>query len=46
MVIGVGDILVETGVQGGGMGCRTVEGWTSRGIKSGAFTIKNMVILS
>ena len=30
-----GDILVETG-RGGGMGCGTIEGWTGRGIKSGA----------
>jgi hypothetical protein len=29
------DILVETGVWGGGMGFGTVGGWTGVGIKSG-----------
>ena len=33
--VGYEDILMETGEQGGGMGCRTVRGWTERGIKSG-----------
>jgi hypothetical protein len=27
-MVGSGDILVETGVWGRGMGCGTVEGWT------------------
>jgi hypothetical protein len=29
-----GDILMEAGGWGEGMGCGTVEGWTRRGIKS------------
>jgi len=29
------DILLETGVWGGGMGCGTVRGWSGRGIKYG-----------
>jgi hypothetical protein len=32
---GSGDILLETGGQGGGMGYVTVGGWTRREIKSG-----------
>jgi hypothetical protein len=33
--MGRGDIFMETGGQGGGIGCGTVRGWTRRGIKSG-----------
>jgi hypothetical protein len=29
------DILMETGEEGGVMGCGTVRGWTRRGITSG-----------
>jgi hypothetical protein len=31
---GGGEVLMETGVGEGGMGCETVRGWTGRGIKS------------
>jgi hypothetical protein len=31
--MGVKDILMETGVWGGVMGCGTVRGWTGRGNK-------------
>lgn len=33
--MGGGDILLEIGVRGGGVGCRTVGGWMGEGIKSG-----------
>lgn len=33
MGVETGDILVETGGQGGGMGCGTIRRWTGRGIK-------------
>jgi hypothetical protein len=31
-VVGSGDIFMETGRQGGGMGCEIVRVWTGRGI--------------
>jgi hypothetical protein len=40
--MGVGDILVETRGQGGGMGCVTVGGWAGKGIKSGVFKKKRL----